>query len=195
MNMPTETAPVLSEDLINALAKNWWMLLIRGILLILVGGYALSAPGLTLATYCWVMGIFLVVDSIFTLLAGVTHKMEHKSWVLARGVLTLLVGLFMVGNPLLFGGLVAITLVMILAIHSVVNGVLEIYVAVRDRKAIAGEGWMMLSGAFSVLFGMVLFSAPVLGAALFIRIIGAVAIFFGVAVVFSAFRFKALKAS
>ncbi len=186
--------PKIPIVLVKELSKNWWVLLLRGIFLLILGGYALTAPAMTLAVYCQILGIFLLADSIVAFVLWMTQKMESRGWMLLRALLTMLVGIFVVIHPLYIGALVVVTLVLILAFHSIVSGALEIYVAVRDRKAIQGEGWMMLSGAFSILFGFVLLSRPLLSAALFIRISGFMAIAFGIAVIFTSFRLKSLKA-
>ncbi|WFB34901.1 DUF308 domain-containing protein [Kiritimatiellota bacterium B12222] len=192
-NLSTSSTPV-AELLVQQVSKNWWVLLIRGIMLIIIGGYALSVPGVTLATYCTLLGIFLIIDGIMALIFAVSHKMDSKKWILLRGALSLLLGIFMLAHPLFIGGLVAVTLVLLVAIQSIISGSLEIVVAIRDRKAIQGEGWMMLSGAFSILFGIILFARPVVAAAVFIQVAGVFAILFGIAAIFASFRFKALKA-
>lgn len=193
VNSTTLLSSSPSAELIQQVSKNWWVLLIRGLLLICIGSYALSQPGMTLASYCWVLGIFVLSDGLVTTIFALTHKMDSKGFTLARGLVTLLIGIFMVGHPLLMGAMVALTLIYILAFHSLVSGALEIYVAIRDRKAIKGEVWMMLSGTFSILFGLILLSGPFLFAKVLIQVSGAFAILFGMVAVFASFRFKALK--
>jgi len=193
INVPLSTSS--TDSLIKQFAKNWWVLLIRGILLVFIGIYALTVPGITLASYCWVLGIFLMVDGMMALVLGFSHKVESRTWTIVRAFLTLLVGIFVVGHPLLIGAIVGVTLIIILAIHSLVSGSLEIYVAIRDRKEIQGEGWMILSGLFSVLFGVVLLSAPLLSVKVLIQVSGVFAILFGMVAIFTSFRFKTLKSS
>jgi uncharacterized membrane protein HdeD (DUF308 family) len=192
---PTDTLPADSAAFVlQHLSKNWWILLIRGIFLVLIGGYATSSPGLTLATYCLVLGFFLIADGILALIFGMGHHINNRGWVFIRAALSLLTGLFMVGQPLLFAAVAGTMLVFILAFQSLFAGVLEIMVAIRDRKAIQGEGWMIMSGLFSVLFGLVLLSKPLLSVVVLIQVSGIFAMLFGFAAVFSAFRLRKLKA-
>jgi uncharacterized membrane protein HdeD (DUF308 family) len=192
---PTDTLPADSAAFVlQHLSKNWWILLIRGIFLVLIGGYATSSPGLTLATYCLVLGFFLIADGILALIFGMGYHIDNRGWVLIRAALSLLTGLFMVGQPLLFAAVAGTMLVFILAFQSLFAGVLEIMVAIRDRKAIQGEGWMIMSGLFSVLFGLVLLSKPLLSVVVLIQVSGIFAMLFGFAAVFSAFRLRKLKA-
>ncbi|MDF3128213.1 DUF308 domain-containing protein [Kiritimatiellaeota bacterium B1221] len=193
--MTTEQSalPEVPLEMVTQLSQNWWVLLLRGIFLLILGIYALTAPAITLAVYCQILGFFLLADSLVAFVLWFTRKMESRGWMLIRALLTMLVGIFVIAHPLLVGAAVVVTLVMILALHSLLSGALEIYVAIRDRKAIQGEGWMMLSGAFSILFGFVLLSRPLLSAALFIRISGFMAIAYGIAVIFTSLRWKSLK--
>jgi len=71
--------------------------------------------------------------------------------------------------------------------------VMEIIVAIRERKEIRGEGWIILSGVFSILFGIVLVMAPLLSLALFIRVCGVFAILFGIMCIYSAFKLRSVK--
>ena len=192
---PTDTLPADSAAFVlQHLSKNWWILLIRGIFLVLIGGYATSSPGLTLATYCLVLGFFLIADGILALIFGMGYHIDNRGWVLLRAALSLLTGLFMVGQPLLFAAVAGTMLVFILAFQSLFAGALEIIVALRDRKTIQGEGWMILSGLFSIFFGVVLLSKPLLSVVVLIQVSGIFAMLFGFVAVFSAFRLRKLKA-
>src|SRR5947208_3164838 len=62
--------------------------------------------------------------------------------------------------------------------------------AIRLRKEIDNEWSIGLSGALSVLFGIVLLVAPGAGAVGLIWVIGAYAIVFGILLVMAAFKLK-----
>jgi uncharacterized membrane protein HdeD (DUF308 family) len=52
----------LGSALVHALAKNWWILLLRGIAAIIFGVLALGWPGMTLLTLILFYGAFALVD-------------------------------------------------------------------------------------------------------------------------------------
>lgn len=177
------------------IADKWWVLLLRGLLLIALGLYMLLQPGLSLLAYALVLGVFLIADGALAVIAGVAGWGESRGWTIGRGLLMLLVGAVIVWRPLLFGAIAGVTLVIFIALAAIAGGVGEIIVAVRERKAIQGEGWMMLSGALSILFGIVLICAPLLSLALLISFSGIVAIVFGAIVTYGAFRLRRLKSN
>ncbi|QDT02407.1 acid-resistance membrane protein [Rubripirellula lacrimiformis] len=194
----TTTPPATSPSdtpILNVIAANWWALLLRGILLIIIGLYALLNPGLTLLTWAFVVGCFLIADGILAILAGVAGWTQSRTWTILRGVLAIIAGAFAAGHPALFGAIAAMTVVLVIAGLSVVSGVLEIIVAIRERKAIEGEGWMILDGVFSVLFGVALALVPLLSASLLIRISGGFAILFGVVAIYCSIRIRSLKSN
>jgi uncharacterized membrane protein HdeD (DUF308 family) len=72
----------------------------------------------------------------------------------------------------------------------VVIGVLQIVYAIRVRKEIANEWWIILSGALSVILGAYFFAFPGDGAISLVWVIGIYAIFFGAMLVMFSFRAK-----
>lgn len=181
------------KQIASLIGSNWWILLIRGILLVILGLYALFNPGLSLLAWALVTGVFLMADGILALIAGIAGWAGSRGWTIVRGIIGILVGLVAVAHPALFGGIAGLTVIIILAAYAIAGGVMEIIVAIRERKAIEGEGWMILSGVFSILFGIALLLAPLLSLDLFIRVAGSFAIFFGIVAIFASFKFRKLK--
>jgi uncharacterized membrane protein HdeD (DUF308 family) len=126
---------------------------------------------------------YALVDGVFALIAG----LHWKLWMLAvLGAIGILAGLFSFFYP----GVTAITLLFIIAAWAIIRGAAEIASAVQLRKVIPNEWSMILGGILSVLFGVLLFANPMVGALSVIWIIGTYAIIFGLLLVFAAFRVK-----
>jgi uncharacterized membrane protein HdeD (DUF308 family) len=53
--------------MVQAMAKNWWLFLIRGILSILFGALTLFMPGLTLLLLITFYGAYAVVDGVMSI--------------------------------------------------------------------------------------------------------------------------------
>jgi uncharacterized membrane protein HdeD (DUF308 family) len=176
----------------DALGSLWWLPLIRGILLFLLGGYALFRPEMTIGALAQVVGIFVIVDGILSIVAGIMGDVPSRGWVIVRGVLEILVGAFVFANPLIVAGVTATFLVYVLAFSAILSGVLEIVAAIQDRKQIEGEGWLILGGAMTVLFGVVLLISPLSFGLFMVRVLGAFAIFCGVSLIVFALRLRRL---
>jgi hypothetical protein len=56
-----------------------------------------------------------------------------------RGVILILVRLFVLGHPVIMAMIHATLLVCLLAVTSILSGILEIFVAIRDRLEIEGD--------------------------------------------------------
>jgi len=176
----------------EALGSLWWLPLIRGILLFLLGGYAVFRPGMTIGALAQVVGIFVIMDGILSIVAGIIGDVPSRGWLIVRGVLEILVGAFVFANPLIVAGVTATFLVSVLAFSAILSGVLEIVAAIQDRKQIEGEGWLILGGAITVLFGVVLLISPLSFGLFMVRVLGAFAIFSGVSLIVFAFRLRRL---
>jgi uncharacterized membrane protein HdeD (DUF308 family) len=105
-------------------------------------------------------------------------------------VLAVLVGGFVFANPVLVAGVTATFLVYLLAFSAIFFGALEIAAAIRDRKAISGEGWLILGGVVSVVFGCILLMEPLAFGLAMVRILGIFAILGGIALIAFAFRLR-----
>ena len=77
----------------------------------------------------------------------------------------------------------------------IVIGLMEIAAAIRERKEIEGEAGIILCGVLWVIFGVLLFIAPLSFGVLIIRILGAFAILAGVSLIGLAFRIRDVKKS
>ena len=75
-------------------------------------------------------------------------------------------------------------------IFAVVLGALEIIAAIQDRKQIEGEGWLILGGGLAIAFGILLLIAPVAFGLMFVRVLGAFAIVYGVSLISLALRVR-----
>lgn len=190
MSEPTTPSP--RHEVAQALSSIWWLPLLRGIMLFALGIYALIEPGMTIAVLAQVIGIFVVVDGVFSVVAGLMGAVPSRGWVIFRGVVEILVGLFVFANPVLVAGITASFIVFMLAFSAIVTGVFEIMAAIQDRKQIEGEGWLILSGAISILFGIVIALAPLNFGLFMVRVLGVFAMIGAISLIVFAFKLKGL---
>jgi uncharacterized membrane protein HdeD (DUF308 family) len=156
---------------LHALARNWWLLLLRGIAAILVILY----------------GFYALFDGLFAILAAIKGgNVESRWWLILIGILGVAAGLL----TFFWTGITALVLIMFIGAWALIHGIFEIVGAIKIRKEIDNEWWLILSGALSVLFGLMVLIMPGAGALALIWVIGAYAIVFGGLLVGFAFRLK-----
>ncbi|MHB8267223.1 HdeD family acid-resistance protein [Bradyrhizobium sp.] len=179
--------PGVGSAMVHALAKNWWMLLLRGIAAIVFGLLALAWPGMTLLTLVLFYGAYALVDGVLAVVAAITGGAPMPRWWLAIvGLLGIAAGLL----TFLMPGLTAILLLYFIAGWAIATGVLQIIGAIRLRKEIDHEWLLILGGIVSVLFGAAMMAAPGAGALALITVIGIYAVITGVLLVALSFRLK-----
>ena len=185
---PSPAAPA-GELLLPILAKYWWLILLRGIVAIIFGVLAFAWPGITLITLILFYGAFALADGVLALGHAIMGGNVGSRWWLALvGIAGIAAGLV----TFLMPGLTALVLLFFIAGWAIALGVFQIIGAIRLRKEIDNEWLIGLSGALSVLFGVVLLVAPGAGALGLIWVIASYAIVFGIMLVMEAFKLKKL---
>jgi len=170
------------------LARNWWALALRGVVAILFGVLAFAWPGLTLNVVVLLIGAYLLLDGVFALAAAAMGTRDGRPWeaVLLEGFLGIAAGIV----ALVWPGIAEMALVYLVAAWAILSGVLELVAAIRLRREIEDEWWLILTGVASIAFGVFLAIAPVQGAVALIWLVGAYAIVFGVFLIGLAFRVR-----
>lgn len=175
--------------LVNALARNWWMVLLRGVVAILFGLAAIAWPDLTVGILVAFFGAYALVDGIFAIVAAFQAQDSDRLWHIAEGALGILVGLIAWVYP----GLTALSLLYFIAAWALITGVIEIVAAIRLRRQIDNELLLILSGAISVLFGLLLIFRPRDSALALVTVIGIYAIIFGVILIAFSLRLRGMQ--
>ena len=174
--------------MLQTLARNWWVLLIRGICAILFGLIAFAWPGITLFALVMLFGIYCLLDGITAIGVAVATRASEQSWwqMLVVGLLAILAAITAFSWP----GLTAISLLFIMAFWAIARGIVEIVAAIELRKAIEHEWLLALAGVASIAFGTLLIARPGLGALTVVWLIGSYAIFYGMLLAGLAFRIR-----
>jgi len=164
--------------LLPALAENWLLLLLRGIVTIAFGVLALVWPGLTLLTLIFLWGAYAIADGVFALGAAVSSKggeIAPRWWLALIGLAGILAGLLAFVWP----AITAQVLLVFIASWAILTGALQIWGAIQLRKEIELEWMLVLSGLLSIALGVALLARPGVGALAVIWLIGSFAILVG----------------
>ena len=187
--MPGPLTPGLSrmDGMSAVLARNWWAVAARGAFAILFGLAAFLLPIATLGTLVLLFAIYMLVDGVFAIVAGVRAAAHHERWGLL--ILEGVVDLFAGAAALLVPGLTIVVVVQVLGIWAVLSGITMLVSAFRLHSG-HGRGLLLLSGLVSVVWGALLLFAPIAGALVLTWWLGGYALAFGVLLLVLGFRLR-----
>jgi uncharacterized membrane protein HdeD (DUF308 family) len=176
--------------MLEHLTRYWWVVAVRGVAALLFGLLALIWPDITISALVLLFGAFALVDGVFTVAAafGDRRAEGRRGWLLLQGLAGVAAGVVTFAWP----GITTLVLLWWIAAWALVTGVLAIAAAIRLRRELEGEWLLALSGAVSVLFGILLAVRPDEGAVALAWLIGSYAIVFGVALLTLAWRLRRL---
>ena len=138
-----------ASDLSN-LRESWGWILVMGILMILGGLAAIATPFFATVGVVTFLGILILAAGV----AQIVSAFQCKAWkgVLLNtlvGILYLVTGFLILENPI--KGAAGLTL--LLALFFLTSGIFRIVISLQER--FPGWGWTLLSGAVTVLLGLV----------------------------------------
>lgn len=173
---------------VDTLARNWWVIVLRGVASVIFGLIAVVAPGLSLAALVFVFGAFAFVDGILALVSAVRRRGVSDRWwvLLLQGLAGVTTGVVTVVWP----DLTTLALLYLIAAWALVIGALGIAAAIRLRKIITGEWLLALGGVAAIGFGVLLMLLPEAGALAVILWIGAYTFVSGVLLIALGFRLR-----
>lgn len=174
--------------LAKILSRFWWIILIRGVLAVLFGITLFAWPALSLSTLIFLFGFFTLADGIGSVVNAIGGRQEHEHWwvLFLAGLTGIALGILTLSNP----GATALVILFYIAIWVIATGILQIVAAIRLRKEIEGEFWMMLGGFASVVVGLLLVARPGEGVLAVMWLIASYAIAFGAIQIILALRIR-----
>jgi uncharacterized membrane protein HdeD (DUF308 family) len=187
---------VAADALRYVIRKTWWVPLIQGLAALVIGVLLITRPAPTLWLLTVFLGAYWLVGGIFDAVGALTRRDSDRHWGLAlvSSILSILVGMLLLAQPILGFVLASVAVVTLIAVAAVLSGILSVVWAVRVRREIHGEGWIILIGVLSILLGLVLLASPMFSALVLIQAAAFLAIAGGVAGIVNAFRLRSVVA-
>jgi uncharacterized membrane protein HdeD (DUF308 family) len=179
---------ILTDDALSAaLARNWWAISIRGLLGIAVGVITFLVPGATMLALVLLFAAYMLVDGIFAIISAVRAARQRERWglLVLEGIVDIVVGAIAVAWP----GITVLAFVLLVAAWAIVTGGLVLGAAFR-LNIDHGRVWLILGGVASVVYGMLLIVAPLIGALVLTWWFGAYALVFGITLLVLSFRLR-----
>ena len=175
---------------VELMARNWWLVALRGALAVIFGILTLAWPGVSLLALILLWGFYALVDGISSIALGAAVRGHRWSNVLigAVGIIAGLVAILLPGET-------AVVLLVIIAIWAIVAGVVQIAAGLALRRAIAHAWFLILTGGLTLVLGIVLLLNPGAGALALVTTIAIFALIWGISLILLGFRLRGLRES
>jgi uncharacterized membrane protein HdeD (DUF308 family) len=165
----------------------WGLVVLRGTMALLFGLFALIWPGVTALALALLFGIYALADGIGLLMDAFRTPSNRAARILG-GILGVAAGIIAIVWP----GITAAALAILVGAWALVTGIAEIAAAIRLRKEIEGELFLGLAGLISVVLGVLVLLWPLAGAAAIASLIGIFALVYGVVLIVLGVRLRRL---
>ena len=172
--------------LLGPIARNWRLILVRGLAAIVFGVLCFVVPVVSLLALVLLYGVYAIVDGISAMVWG---SRSHWWAMVVVGAISVLSGLVAFFWP----AITALALLYVIAAWAVVRGVAEIAAAIHLRRQISNEWILAGSGGLSILFGVLMALFPGAGVLSLLWLIGLFAIVFGGLAVALAWRLRSVE--
>jgi uncharacterized membrane protein HdeD (DUF308 family) len=171
------------------LFKNWWLILIKGIILIILSFVVFRHPVSALVGIALYIGIALLLTGIVLIITSITARklMENWGWKLGEGVFDTLFGFILLTHP----GVTAVVLPFIVGFWVLFYGIMLFVDSFGIKKA-GLKGWwiQLITGILTVIIGYTITFNPVAGMLTITMFMGIAILLFGIYNVVLAFGLK-----
>ncbi|MBD0322167.1 MAG: DUF308 domain-containing protein, partial [Aldersonia sp.] len=159
----------------------WWILVVRGVLGIVFGIIALLWPDITVWAIVVVFGIYAIADGIVALVHVLRgNRAREWGWSALFGVVAIAAGVVCLVWP----GITVLAMVYVVAFYAILFGVIGLGVAIATRNN-PGPAWALqiAAGVLAIALAIVLLVHPDFSVRVFVYLLGAWAMFFGILLV------------
>ncbi|MCW1735871.1 HdeD family acid-resistance protein [Anaerorudis cellulosivorans] len=137
--------------------KHWYLPLIVGVLLIVLGIWTLTTP---LESYIMLSIVFAVgffLSGIFEMIFAFSNKHKSWGWSFALGLLSIIIGLLMILNPAISMATLPFYVGFMLLFYSIL-GISSAYE--MRQYGIMDWGWLMLVAVLALIFSFMMLWNP-----------------------------------
>lgn len=163
--------------------RYWWLLLIVGLALIVVGCWVFTKPGESYLAMSVVFGWLILFSGLLEIILSTSssHFITGRGWMIAGGIIEIILGIILIFNP----GLSAITLPLFLGFWLMFRGFEAIGLGSdMSSMQIAGSGWTIFTGVLLLLCSFWIILQPlVYGTAFVVIWVGISLLFAGISTI------------
>lgn len=159
-------------------SKNiWWILLLKGIVLVLFGLFTVFWPAISFIALSLIFALYILLSGVMNIIYGISGISAHRYWflILALGIFEIGVGVFAINHP----HISIAALALLIGFTFLIRGVFEIISAFDDMFIHMHRILQSIGGAFSILVGMIILRYPIRGSIAFTWVLGVYALIAG----------------
>lgn len=139
----------------------WSMMLLRALIAIGIGIFLFVAPAAAITRLGQLLGIYAIIDGLGNAYGAVRGQGGRaRLWLLARGALSIIVGLLLVLLPLQFTGVNGVLWLYLFALQAITAGLIGLFIAIRARKEIGNVPGMLAYNLVYIALGAFLLIGP-----------------------------------
>ena len=160
------------------LSSKWWIFTIQGIAAILFGIACVFWPGITLVTFVYLFGVWLLIGGVLGMIQSLLSIGRSKTWILSLllGLVELGLGVYLLRHPNVAFGV----LILLVGFMLVLYGIFGVVSALADKDGSStSKALSIIAGIIAGLAGIVMFFQPVASGVAFVWIIGLFALING----------------
>lgn len=177
---------------IQSSIKQWYIPLIIGILLIILGIYTLASPLASYLALASIFSMYFLISGLMEIIFALNNRNEIEGWgwYLAGGVINALFGCILLGNP----AISIATLPLILGFYTMFKS-FQLLSLSMDMKAYGVRQWRWITAfaVMGILFSFILIWNPVFAGFTLVVWIGLAIISSGIGSIVLSYQLKRLK--
>lgn len=173
---------------VNEELKNWWLFLVKGLVFLVTGIYIFCQPLAGYASLSILFSIIILISGFSQLFfASMNSKMKGWGWTLTSGIIDIVIGAYLLSNPLV----TMATLPLFLGFWLVFRAFYLIGISFELKSyGISSWGLVLFGGILLLLTALYIIDNPVAGVASIIAITGTGFFIGGIVEIVLAFKIR-----
>ena len=177
---------------IQRTAKYWWVGLLIGILILILGFWSFTVPVATLLSLNILFIVGFIVSGIGDISYAIAVRKESSDWgwILAGGIISLILGLALASRPLES----VVILLLYVGFWVAFQAVMTIATSISmQRNGWKGWGWFLFLGILGVIFSILLITNPAYASGFIVALFSISLILYGVTRIYYSFKLRKLN--
>jgi len=177
---------------VSGTVKNWWVLFIIGVLLVLGAFWMFKTPIESFLGLIWFISTLILISGVLTVFFAFINKDQIDNWgmFLSGGILDIVIGLIFLNFP----GVTIILFSIFVGFWLLFRGANVISASFDLKKdKVSNWVWVLFMGIFTVIFAVMAIANPILGVGYVIFTLAFAFLLLGFANIFISLQLRKLK--